>query len=143
MNILTVSTGVIVQQVNTLGRMGAGLAAQIRTKWPVVKDMYYKCYKDYELGKVQLVRVNRSVIVANLYAQETIGSTGLHTDYAALHKGFSYLSNLVTDIVPIYVPEGIGCGLGGGYWPVVQAIIKDTCPQSWIVSLDKFDPYHL
>ena len=37
-DILNVTEGIIVQQVNCFGVMGAGLAKQIRDKWPSVYD---------------------------------------------------------------------------------------------------------
>lgn len=39
-NILNVTEGIIVQQVNCHGIMGAGLAKQIRDKWPSAYDSY-------------------------------------------------------------------------------------------------------
>ena len=39
-NILNATEGIIVQQVNCMGVMGAGLAKQIRDKWPSVYNRY-------------------------------------------------------------------------------------------------------
>lgn len=39
-NILNVTEGIIVQQVNCMGVMGAGLAKQIKDKWPNIYNDY-------------------------------------------------------------------------------------------------------
>ena len=39
-NLLNIRSGVICHQVNCIGAMGAGLALQIRNKWPIVYEKY-------------------------------------------------------------------------------------------------------
>jgi len=142
MDILTIDAGVIVQQVNTLGVMGAGLAKQIADKWPVVARRYKEQYKNHSLGSVLLVNVSPGVMVANVFAQNTIGRRGLHTSYEALYNGLQYLSYLLPPHQPqVYIPQGLGCGLGGGHWGVVESIIARTLPDAMIVSLSRAEPY--
>jgi len=38
---------------------------------------------------------------------------------------------------PIYLPHGIGCGLGGGDWKIVEGIIRDAVPDAIIVRYGK------
>ena len=60
-NILTPPTRnentIICHQVNCRAAMGAGLARQIRDKWPVVFDEYVKVCNPKKLGDFQVVQV--------------------------------------------------------------------------------------
>ena len=60
-NILTPPTRnentIICHQVNCRAAMGAGLARQIRDKWPVVFDEYVKVCSPKKLGDFQVVQV--------------------------------------------------------------------------------------
>ena len=60
---------VICHQVNCCGVMGAGLAKQIRDKWPVVFDEYKKICGTDRLGDSQTVQVAPQLYVANLFGR--------------------------------------------------------------------------
>jgi len=141
-NILNCTEDIVCHQVNCMGVMGAGLAKQIKDKYPIV----YKIYKTlldwskeeyerglsknkYPLGAVQFVKVNDKII-ANIFGQLEYGRDKIYTDYKALEKGlYGILETVTLDNsnykgCSIAIPYGIGCGLAGGSWDVVYKIIK-------------------
>lgn len=75
---------IICQQVNCRGVMGAGLAKQIRDKWPVVFEEYVKVCNPKKLGDFQVVQVAPQLYVANLFGQLNYGRDKRQTNYAAL-----------------------------------------------------------
>ena len=118
----------VCHQVNCKGVMGAGLAKQIKSKHPVV----YKAYKEKcdsgfaHLGDVQFVsRLSMTgYIVANIFGQDGYGREKCHTDYDALRTAFITIAEgAPNDIVRI--PYKMGCGLGGGDWDTVLAMIEE------------------
>jgi O-acetyl-ADP-ribose deacetylase (regulator of RNase III) len=136
-DILTVEEGIIIHQVNARGVMGAGLALKIRRKWPVV----WKVYRSDTplLGMVQYVPVGAKLAVVNLCGQDGYGTDKRHTDYDAIADGLTTLAGFLNDFgmndVPVYIPYGMGCGLGGGDWNVVSAIIEVALPQATICKI--------
>lgn len=136
-----VTAGIIVHQVNAQGAMGAGIAKSIRSKWPQVYEEYVKVigpvYSQsgegrHFLGKVIYVEVEPGLFVANLVGQQFFGRTGERfTSYDALDAGFRDIHNFaLLRNLPVHYPL-IGCGLGGGEWSIVSAIIN--------ARLDKID----
>jgi len=128
-DITTIKKGIICHQVNTKGVMGAGLAKQIRTKFPEVYKAYNELCKRNQgedlLGNLHIVGVEVNLLVANLFGQSHYGGRGVRTNYGALQDAleetviFGKEHNL-----PIYVPYNMGCGLAGGSWNTVKDIIK-------------------
>lgn len=129
-----VTAGIIVQQVNAQGVMGSGFALAVRSKWPQVYEEYAKVvgpvYSQpgeghHFLGKVIYVEVEPGLFIANLVGQQFFGRTGERfTSYDALDAGFRDIYNfaLLRDL-SVHYPL-IGCGLGGGEWAIVSAIIN-------------------
>jgi O-acetyl-ADP-ribose deacetylase (regulator of RNase III) len=135
-NILEVESGIICHQVNSRGVAGAGLALQIRNKWP---DWYSQYQRNTipRLGVVHWYEVkslhNRAVLsIASLYAQENYGTKIRQTNYAYLAKCLLAVEAQSCG-EQIYIPHGIGCGLGGGDWQIVYRIIEDALPHAVIV----------
>ena len=130
-NILNVTEGIIVQQVNCKGVMGAGLAKQIRDKWPSVYDryqdrVYYSPKNEDLLGTTVWTRVDTNLFVASIFGQYDYGHGTKFTIYPALFKGLDYVfGGAEVDQIPVYIPKGLGCGLAGGNWDFVEAYIQD------------------
>lgn len=144
-----VTQGVIVQQVNAQGFMKSGVAKDIREKWPQVYDEYIKVvgqpYTQRENGRLLLgtmipVQVDTNLWVCNIVGQQFFGREpekqpgGRYTSYDALANGFKKvrqfaLENFVLSddlrwaTRPVVNFPLIGCGLGGGDWAIVEAII--------------------
>lgn len=127
-DIFTVDCDIIAHQVNCRGVMGAGLAKQIRNKYPIVYERYKNyCPDPALLGKVQVINTG-TVYVANLFAQEGFGRDKRYTDYDALNNCLSKLRDYMVehDLHTLALPYGLGCGLAGGDWNKVYNIIKDV-----------------
>lgn len=128
---------IICHQVNCKGVMGAGLAKQIRDKWPDVYDRYRLMVEtcgEFMLGSFHEVKVGPHLYVANLYGQEEYGRDKRYTNYAALtaalFKGMKENPNAT-----FRIPYGLGCGLAGGNWETVLNIIKEIS-DTWNVNVE-------
>ena len=140
-NILDVTEGIIAQQVNCQGVMGAGLAKQIREKYPHV----YENYRDVctmtdgaLLGRVSFAQVTPSLCIASIFGQEFYGRNKnfIYTSYDALKTGLLKVKVAKMQLAQkVYIPHGIGCGLANGDWNVVLSIIEETIPNAIIVKL--------
>ena len=140
-DITEVKRGLICQQVNCRGTMAAGLAKQLREKYPYIYDEYKEfiyARKVHHIGGNQLlgavnpVFINKDLLVINIFGQEDFGTDGVYTDYEALEKALRYIEETVAPSynLPVYIPRGIGCGLGGGDWKKVSMIINDVFADS-------------
>ena len=117
-NILDVPDGVIVNQVDYKGMMVAGLALQIRNKWP---DVYVRCQsfcKSGEHSPIQLVNVGHKLYVANVFSKDMFD----RTDYRTLRKGLSAIGRVYDG--DIHVPYGMDLD-----------IIEDVIPNAIIWKL--------
>lgn len=138
-NVLNQPVNVIAHQVNCRGVMGAGLAKQIRDKYPKTYQRYKELcdWKGSEaLGRAQVTLpiIKKDFYVINMFAQEGYGRDKRYTDYIALHsclvrvRHFMCQNNLKT----LALPYGLGCGLAGGDWKLVYEIIRDVFTPSEI-----------
>lgn len=122
--------GIICQQVNCMGVMGAGLAKQVRSRYPEV----YKAYRSFceEYGAEGVWNMTTLLIcpthdgkkIANIFAQFDYGTKCRKTDYERLRKAFRQINREYKGS-DVAVPYGIGCGLAGGDWAVVSKIIEE------------------
>lgn len=128
-NILTPPTRnentIICHQVNCRAAMGAGLARQIRDKWPVVFDEYVKVCSPKKLGDFQVVQVAPQLYVANLFGQLSFGRDKRQTNYAALGTAL-FRAMKEHPNATFRVPYGLGCGLAGGNWVTVLNLIEEA-----------------
>ena len=125
---------VICHQVNCCGVMGAGLAKQIRDKWPVVFDEYKKICGTDKLGDSQNVKVGPHLYVANLFVQDGYGRDKRYTNYAALTAAL-FRAMKENPRATFRIPYGLGCGLAGGDWETVLDIIKEIS-DTWNVNVE-------
>lgn len=123
-DILAINHGVIVHQVNCKKVMGAGLALQIRRKYP----QHFADYMAAEpkLGDIVVTRIHSTLYIIGVYGQYSYGRYGLHTNYSALRIAMIKAAQFAAQKnLPLYIPYGIGCGLAGGDWNRVAAILSD------------------
>ena len=126
-NLLDPEYKVFCHQVNCQKVMGAGLAKQIKEKYPEV----YQEYEDREyafLGAIDWVHTHDDRICVNMYAQEDYGRYERHTDYIGFAQCLVELSDYLHSVnkdAKVAFPDHIGCGLGGGDWRVISALIED------------------
>ena len=133
---------VIGHQTNCLSVMGAGIAKQIKARWPEVFREYCDYCKSQSdkhnlLGTIQVLKTDDGKYIANLFGEysffESIapyeeGGKPRHTDYDALWQCLRRLHiwMALNDIKTGGLPDHIGCGLAGGNWDgVVYPMIKD------------------
>lgn len=131
-NLLDSNCDYICHQVNCQGVMGSGIARQIRERWPRVYESY-KHYVDYHnkrgedlLGKILISNISQPTRVINMFSQDMYGYDGnRYTSYDAFAHCLSEIDLHVTNGRSIGFPKNIGCGLGGGNWKVISALIEE------------------
>ena len=127
--VAALQTGVIDvlgHQVNLDGVMGAGIARRIARTWPPVLPAYRQALLDHRLalGGVHWVSVGPSRWVANIAGQQHAQRRGCATDYAALERGLHTMAEFLrAHTLRGGLPYGLGCGLAGGDWTVVHAML--------------------
>lgn len=122
---------VIVHSCNCFCTMGGGIALEIARRFPEASEADQKTESGDigKLGKVGIVKVksaNSPRFIANLYGQFDLGSWERKTNYEAIACGLEKIRDyfLTNDPnVTIAIPWNMGCGLGGGDWNVIEAII--------------------
>lgn len=119
----------IVHGCNCVHAMGAGIALQIRRRWPEVFAADAATPRGpSKLGTVGLCPVLGSdgrtrFTVVNAYTQVVPGVRGRQTDYGALRSAMRRVAELFPK-ARIGYPR-IGAGLGGGDWGVISAILDE------------------
>ena len=131
-DLLSSDANAICHQVNCRNAMGAGIAATIVEKWPIVKERYKKAFenlKDWHslLGKIQTVKIGQNRYVVNIFGQDDYGHDGVYTDYSALNRAFKQLNKRFAGQTVAF-PYGFGCGLGGGDWTDIERMIVILMP---------------
>lgn len=111
--------------------MGAGVALQIRKKWPKVYSEYlvdcksFKSCPEKMLGHVQDVFIRDGLVVANCFGQVRPGKNGCMTDCQAWDVILDKLSDLSNYFsLDLNFPWMVGCGLAGGSWDVMLEKIE-------------------
>lgn len=131
---------IICHQVNCQGKMGSGVAKQVRAKCPVAYRQYIYLCNDKKpsselLGHAQFV-YGTDKIVVNMFAQDRYGYDGRrYTDYPAFACCLREIAKKVAPGETIAMPYNIGCGLAGGDWNVVYSLIEKILGQQYNVEL--------
>lgn len=131
-NLLDTPFKLMAHQVNCKGVMGAGVAKQLRTKYPSLYTEYTQfvnLYKKYGLlGRYQSVNVGEHIIF-NIFAQDNYGRDGVYTDYDAMERALKMaILEYEEDIdkqLTIAIPYGMGAGLAGGDWNTITSILEN------------------
>ena len=133
-------------QVNCIGVMGAGIAVEVKKRYPEMFEEYKTRCKQFgnkNLGDVQFHFSKNGKILANMFAQDGIsGQGGVATNYEKFDEciGKVYLFALRYG-VSVAFPYLIGCGLGGGNWDRIYDIISsyfgdEVAPTCYIVEFN-------
>lgn len=142
-DILKITRGIIVHQVNCQGKMGAGLAKSISDLYPQVEKAYYDkfIHRKWQLGEVQFVKVSETPLyICNLAGQDKYGrdKNTVYTNYKYLRIGFKKVLKFSIDRdLQVYLPYKIGCGLANGDWNKVTLIIEEIIPESIICTKEE------
>ncbi len=149
-DITTVETGIIAHGVNCQGRMGAGVALALKTKWPKVYEIYMKQPTGHDmLGTSNIFPVAENLHVANCYTQEYYGSDGKrYASPDAIRESLTKVYELADILgIDVYLPK-IGAGLGGLDWELdVEPILNDFDSQymgveTYICTINRIGDYH-
>jgi len=134
-DITSITSGIILHQVNCQNSMSSGVARALYEKHPIIKEEYHKkckgVYPDKLLGDIQSVIINDDLIVVNSFTQLRYGNskkTGIkYTDEERLINSIRYVELKAKEFgVQAYVPKYIGCGLAGGDWKIIEDALKET-----------------
>lgn len=141
-DILTVEKGIIVQQVNAIGKTGAGLSGAINAKYPEVKEHYLNELEHtpyYKLGEVIFTQIGNELWIASVVGQLNVGTWIVQTDFDALAKGLREVAEFAKEKqLEVFCPFKLGSGLAGGptkqtkkdTWNKVSSIIWEEIPDA-------------
>lgn len=136
-NLLNEKSGLLVQGVNCRGKMGAGIALQLRQRYPAVyidyTDFWGKSFKypSSLLGKVVYTKINDKLTIASAFTQLNYSYTGdREVSYDAIDNAFRDINRKALEANLIVKFPKIGCGLGGGNWKIVSTIIEQNKQES-------------
>lgn len=121
--------GIICHQVNCKGNMGRGVAKTFKELFPETFKRYvWWCDNLEPLGECLFYEEN-GIRTCCMFAQnDWRGRNVCNTDYHAFRQCCQKIAaymNALGDTSPIYMPYGIGAGLGGGEWDIIYSIIKE------------------
>ena len=145
-NLLDSNCDYICHQVNCQGVMGSGIARQIRERWPRVYESY-RHFVEYHnrqgeglLGKILISNISSPKRVINMFSQDTYGyDGGRYTSYDAFANCLREIDLHVGSSRSIGFPKNIGCGLGGGNWKVISALIEEILGPTHDVYIYEFE----
>lgn len=130
-NLLDSDCDYICHQVNCRGAMNSGIAKQIRERWPEVYHQYLGRHYRYDdpddqLGDIDIVRTGDEHNIINIYSQGDYGyGDARYTSYDAFSDALYEIKLKIPIYASIGFPKNIGCGLGGGNWKVISALIEE------------------
>lgn len=132
---------VIVHGCNAQGRMGSGIAKEVRERFPAAYDVYYTEFstKGLKLGSLTEIAITPNVMLFNAITQQNYGYDGKkYVKYDAVYDAFNCISLILSDELlneaglksySLNFPL-IGAGLAGGNWDVISTIIDTTVPNT-------------
>lgn len=121
----------------TAGGWGRGYVLALSKKWSDPEFMYRSWFKkgenpakgtrQFELGAVQYIPVEKNICVVNMISQEGYSRPGLPAiRYEALEQCLEKLVDVaLKNKASIHMPR-IGAGLAGGDWQEIERIINRT-----------------
>jgi len=137
---------IVAHVCNDIGAWGAGFVLALSRRWPQPKAEYLKAKSlgPLALGTLSLIQVEPSVWVANMIAQR-----GIHPEdgvppirYDALKQCLGTLAVEAQKLqATVHMPR-IGCGLAGGKWEAVEALIREAVPdlKAFVYDLPRWSP---
>ena len=146
-DILDVSAGVILHQVNCLGKTG-GLAGALREAFPDHFVCYDKAISASGtnwprlLGRAKVGYV-ADLAVAHCFGQLGYGRDKVYTDMAAVADALAEARAIVGEIPalagsPVYAPYQMGCGRAGGDWERYLDLLYKYFPRVTIIRNSRY-----
>ncbi len=131
-NLLEAPVHGIAHQANCFHTFGAGVARQIRLKYPEAYEADLKTEKGShaKLGGFSSCTAHDEKLIFNVYSQYDTSHGGRATLYDMVDKGLRTIEARFSPEQPgekfiLGIPYKYGSALGGGSWRVVEAIIRD------------------
>jgi len=121
---------ILFHQANCHCVMGAGIAAQIKERYPAAYDADLATKGQDKLGKFStaLISGDPLKIIVNLYGQDDIG--GRATNYEAIYNAMEVAMERMANSprkehfkFHIGIPKGMSCGLASGDWRILEVMI--------------------
>ena len=113
---------------NDINRWGSGFVLAISKKW-LSPEADYHSMKKHVLGDVRLVKVENDVWIANMIGQHLTGKDENGNPpirYNAVKQALTKVNEMALNMgATLHMPR-IGCGLAGGKWDSIEAIIKEV-----------------
>lgn len=134
-NLFDSKADVLCHQVNTYGVMGAGIAAEVKKRFPDVYTTYRELCKTFDAeslhGEALILPADnrKGQYIANLFGQTDWG-TNYKSLEAALRKVAAWMDE--NEKKTVAVPYKMSCGLAGGNWDIVRGIISSVFEETWI-----------
>jgi O-acetyl-ADP-ribose deacetylase (regulator of RNase III) len=127
---------VIMHQANCRHTMGAGIAKQIKDRYPTAyKADRSTVYGNQKMGtfSYSFIGKNCQRVIFNLYGQDGFGRTIRSTNYEALYlaidNAFKMIKRFSLYHYKVGIPKFMGCGLAGGDWRIVRAMVESLSEQ--------------
>lgn len=134
----------LVNPVNCVGIMGAGLAKQFKEKFPKYFETYKQACRDglVEVGTVDVYRyMALDVTTRYILSFPTKNHYKDPSNIAYIAEGLKSLVDVVKDKkIPSIAIPALGCGLGGLRWSEVKPLIEIACSQLPEVQCLLFEP---
>jgi len=125
----------IAHSCNTRNIMGAGIAKQIKDRYPMAyeSDCYAMAEDEVGLGSYSFAWTNATQTkgIYNMYSQDKLGgerAVNYEGFYLALQNVANHIEwqpNHEEEVKILGLPFGISCGLAGGSWNVIFSMIND------------------
>lgn len=128
---------------NDCGRWGSGFVLAVSKKWKSPEKMYREWFDEgSRLGEVQIVGVERDIVVANMIAQHDTrwidGLPPIRYDSLreCLKKVYEYAKR---NDCSVHAPK-FGASLAGGSWDIIEKIIQEElCDKGISVTVYNFE----
>jgi O-acetyl-ADP-ribose deacetylase (regulator of RNase III) len=123
----------IIHVCNDEGKWGAGFVLALSNKWSYPED-FYRARQKYPLGHADILSVDRddkgkAIFVANMIGQHLIRPAADGTPpirYEAVRQALEKVNHVAEKIgATLHMPR-IGCGLAGGSWKDIEAILEEV-----------------
>ena len=135
----------IIHCCNSIGAWGAGFVIALSKRWKEPEKQYKQWYnskQDFELGKVQYVKVEPDIVVVNMIGQKGIGSHGGVSPirYEAIEECLEKVAKAaIFNKASVHAPK-FGAGLAGGNWTKIEEIIiAKLCSQDINVTVYNYE----
>lgn len=142
--------GGIAHGCNCHGVMGAGIAQAIAEEYPeaALADLLYMAQRNDQHYKEFSIGITEDGLIVNLYTQRHPGrvsnpsdlETAIHTSlgrFADTWLRSPALQEIITPETPLGMPR-IGCGIAGGDWGKIGAIIDEVTRTMPVIIVDRY-----